>query len=155
MPAFNLPATPAPAAAIFVSKRVGCVRLDLFGMVSDGIGRDADRVASMRPPMIGAPAIHKTVSEAAEYMFGLLKAEMPAEQMRSLRADFRHSREVFAPYEITLPARPWLGEECFALAFEWAAGRSLCRHASDADDEFASAIWEAFCDRLFAAEVAA
>lgn len=155
MPAFNLPAIQAPRGAIFVSKKVGCVRLDLFGRVSEGIRRDAERVASMRPPVAGSPAFLKTATEAAQFMLGLLKAEMTAECLKSLREDFGGAREMFAPYEIGLPGRAWLGEQCLAQAFQWATDRPLQHDRNAADDEFTSAIWEAFCDLFFAAEVAA
>ena len=153
MHAFNLPAMPAPADAIFVSKKVGCVRLDLFGVLSEGIARDSVRVTVMRGPGFGESDFFKTATEAAAYMFGLVIEEIHSQEFRDLRADFGHSREVFSPYAIRGFGRDPVGPLCLSLAFEWAAGRKSDCGNNHHDAEFMAALWDGLCDLFFAADV--
>ena len=140
--------------------------LMLFGWVSMGIKRDALRLSYM--PDLAAtlaeaaagnqpePRFVQTVAEAAQYMAGLIRAEISADSLSIMRQTFRACPEDFAPYSFGNVVDAIACERAFALAFEYASGgRALDLGADAADDEFAAAIWDAFAADFLAAEAVA
>lgn len=134
-----------------------CAVFDLFGLVSMGYERDRLRLAGM-PVLLSEPRPRfvQSVDDAAEYLAGLLKAEVGAERLADLRRAFASCPDEFAAYEITLPGDNSVGEKCFALAFEYASGgRALVMDVDKDDDLFAVALWEVFAEAFFAETVEA
>lgn len=129
--------------------------LMLFGWVSMGIKRDALRlsymadlsavVAEAANGRAAEPRFFHTVAEAAQYMAGLIAAEVAPPTLNKIRRDYAFQPENFAPYTFGALPDCIACERAFALAFEYATGgRVLELGACPADDEFASAMWEAF-----------
>ena len=134
-----------------------CAVFDLFGLVSMGYERDRLRLAGM-PVLLAEPRPRfvQSVDDAAEYLAGLLKAELGTKRLAEIRRTFASCPDEFAIYRFGDRCESFTCREAFGQAFQYASGgRELIEHENETDDLFAVALWEVFAEAFFAETVEA